>query len=78
MCNLARMRLPATPSVHARGARILATTARVEWRSKDWGGPVLQVDGYLKDKSKPIWISLSQGHVELYRWALALNKRNCC
>eukprot|EP00195_Chlamydomonas_chlamydogama_P003558 CAMPEP_0202921130 /NCGR_PEP_ID=MMETSP1392-20130828/77231_1 /ASSEMBLY_ACC=CAM_ASM_000868 /TAXON_ID=225041 /ORGANISM="Chlamydomonas chlamydogama, Strain SAG 11-48b" /LENGTH=217 /DNA_ID=CAMNT_0049614677 /DNA_START=156 /DNA_END=809 /DNA_ORIENTATION=- len=26
-----------------------------------------QVDEYLKDKSKPIWVSLSQGHVELYR-----------
>ena len=27
------------------------------------------MDEYLKDKSKPIWVSLSQGHVELYRWA---------
>ena len=26
-----------------------------------------QVDEYLKDKSKPIWVSLSQGQVELYR-----------
>ncbi|KAG2486665.1 hypothetical protein HYH03_014720 [Edaphochlamys debaryana] len=25
------------------------------------------VDSYLRDKSKPIWMSLSQGHVELYR-----------
>lgn len=26
-----------------------------------------QVDGYLQDRSKPIWVSLSQGQVELYR-----------
>lgn len=25
------------------------------------------VDEYLKDKAQPIWVSLSQGHVELYR-----------
>lgn len=25
------------------------------------------VDQYLKDKSQPIWVSLSRGHVELYR-----------
>ncbi len=26
-----------------------------------------EVDRYLSDRSKPIWVSLSQGHVELYR-----------
>ncbi|PNW83761.1 hypothetical protein CHLRE_04g216650v5 [Chlamydomonas reinhardtii] len=30
------------------------------------------VDAYLTDRSKPIWISLSQGHVELYREVHAL------
>ncbi|PNH01385.1 hypothetical protein TSOC_012736 [Tetrabaena socialis] len=31
-----------------------------------------EVDQYLRDRSKPIWISLSQGHVELYREVHAL------
>jgi chorismate lyase len=26
-----------------------------------------EVDRYLQDRSKPIWVSLSQGHIELYR-----------
>lgn len=26
-----------------------------------------QVDGYLQDRSKPIWVSLAQSHLELYR-----------
>ncbi|GLI60250.1 hypothetical protein VaNZ11_002337, partial [Volvox africanus] len=30
------------------------------------------IDEYLRDKSKPIWVSLSQGHVELYREVHAL------
>ncbi len=30
------------------------------WRAQE-------VDVYLSDRSKPIWVSLSQGHVELYR-----------
>ncbi|GLC59123.1 hypothetical protein PLESTB_001450700 [Pleodorina starrii] len=30
------------------------------------------IDEYLRDKSQPIWLSLSQGHVELYREVHAL------
>lgn len=29
--------------------------------------PAATVDRYLADRSQPIWMSLSQGHVELYR-----------
>lgn len=43
--------------VHSRGM----TSTTLLWR---W----MQVDEFLRDKSQPIWVSLSQGHVELYRY----------
>ncbi|KAI3425032.1 hypothetical protein D9Q98_008410 [Chlorella vulgaris] len=35
------------------------------------------VDQYLKDRSQPIWVSLSQGRTELYREILQLELGNC-
>ncbi|GAX82068.1 hypothetical protein CEUSTIGMA_g9496.t1 [Chlamydomonas eustigma] len=32
-----------------------------------------QIDKYLKDKAKPIWASLSEGHIELYREVLEVH-----
>lgn len=37
-----------------------------------------QVDAYLQDKTKPIWVSLSQGHVELYREVRHADVLFCC
>ncbi|EFJ47999.1 hypothetical protein VOLCADRAFT_104962 [Volvox carteri f. nagariensis] len=50
----------------AQGPALLPLVYASSWWNAD------TVDEYLRDKSKPIWVSLSQGHIELYREVHAL------